>query len=363
MGDIKDYKCLSCGAPLVFDANTQNLHCGSCGTEFSLETLQQIDETDENIRQQQSKYDWSKYEPRNFTAEDAVDLSAYSCPSCGAEIVGDNTMGSCVCPYCGNSTIIPGQFQNTLMPDYLIPFKIDKKKAMESFEQACKKARFLPDEFKNKKKIEEMTGVYVPFWMFDCKCNANIAYRANQVHTWSDSQYNYVRTDYYKLLRSGSIDFANVPVDGSIKADDAYMEAIEPFDYNDAVNFDTAYLSGFLADKYDVSAEDSIERANNRIKNSTESAFTKTTSRYVSVVPENTNINFSDGKIRYSLLPVWMLNLKYKDKMYKYAINGQTGKVVGEYPISGKKKWLYFTKVFAIALAVSAAALYVYSII
>ena len=178
------------------------------------------------------------------------------------------------------------------------------------------------------------------------------------VTSWSDSSYNYTKTDYYRLFRSGSVGFANIPVDGSKKADDAYMEAVEPFRYDDAVEFNGAYLSGYMADKYDVSAEDSIERANERVKNSTVSVFRETTDGYASVIPENTKISFSGGKIRYSLLPVWMLNIKYMNNLYRFAINGQTGKVVGEYPIDKGKKWRYFGKIAGLAYAAAAAAAY-----
>jgi len=136
------------------------------------------------------------------------------------------------------------------------------------------------------------------------------------------------------------------------------MESIEPFKMEDAVDFQTAYLAGYLADKYDVDAETSIERANERVKNSTIEAFNDTTDAYNSVVPENSRIAFSNGKVRYSLLPVWMLNIKYMDRMYQFAINGQTGKVVGEYPVDDSKKWKYFGKILGISYVVAAAAAY-----
>ena len=267
-------------------------------------------------------------------------------------------MGSTICPYCGDATVIKGQFEGTLRPDYIIPFKMEKKAAMEAFEADFKNAPFLPDEFKVKKKIEEMTGVYVPFWMFDCDCSAAITYGAQMVTSWSDSNYNYTKTDYYRLFRSGSVGFANIPVDGSKKADDAYMEEVEPFCYDDAVEFNGAYLSGYMADKYDVSAQESIERANERVKNSTVSVFKETTSGYAAVIPESTKISFSGGKIRYSLLPVWMLNIKYMNNLYRFAINGQTGKVVGEYPIDKRKKWRYFGKIAGFAYIAAAVIAY-----
>ncbi len=357
MDAVQGYKCPCCGAGLVFSGEKQTLHCESCGNDFDTETMEQIFEAEKQTAAQ-SKFDWEHYEPRSFGEEEAAKLSGYTCPSCGAEITGDDTMGSAVCPYCGNAAIVKDRFEGAQRPDYIIPFKLDKKAAMQAFEEDFKNAPFLPDAFKNKKKIQEMEGVYVPFWMFDCDCNASISYRGEIVSHWSDSKYDYTKTDYYKLFRGGRIGFENIPVDGSKKADNDYTEALEPFDCSAAVNFNPAYLSGFLADRYDVSAEESIERANERVKTSVESEFLKTTDGYVGVVAENTNINFSNGKIRYSLLPIWMLNIKYMDNMYKFAVNGQTGKVVGVYPIDKKKKWKYFAKVAAVCYAVLGAIAY-----
>ncbi len=351
MDTMNSYKCPCCGAPLVFLG--EQLHCDSCDNSFSLESIRQMSEGMEGAAKE-SKYNWDHYEPRSYEADSNINLANYSCKSCGAEITGDDTLGATVCPYCGQSTIVKGQFEGTLRPDYIIPFKVDKKAAMAAFEAASQKAPFLPDSFRDRRKIEEMAGVYVPFWMFDCDCDAYLTYNAQRVTTWSDANYRYTKTDFYKLLRQGGVGFANIPVDGSKKADDAYMEAVEPFDYNDAVEFNGAYLSGYLADKYDVSLEDSISRANERVKNSTISAFRDTTVGYTSVFPDQTHVSFSEGKTRYALLPVWMLNIKYQDQNYQYAINGQTGKVVGQYPVDKKKKWKYFWKIAGIAGAICA---------
>lgn len=352
---INSYKCPCCGAPLVFGGS--DLHCDSCGNCFSVETMEQMMES-VNEATGESKYNWEHYEPRSYEDSSNIHLANYACPSCGAEISGDDTLGATVCPYCGQSTIVKGQFEGTLRPDFIIPFQVDKKAAMDAFEGDFKNAPFLPDTFKDKKKIEEMAGVYVPFWMFDCDCDAAITYHAERVTHWSDSRYNYTRTDYFKLFRAGRIGFANIPVDGSKKADDTYMEAVEPYHYDAAAEFNDAYLSGYLADKYDVSAEESITRANERVKNSAIAAFHDTTGSYTAVQSESAKVSFSNGKIRYSLLPVWMLNIKYLDRFYQFAINGQTGKVVGEYPVDKGKKWKYFAKVAGICYALAAAIVY-----
>ena len=134
-----------------------------------------------------------------------------------------------------------------------------------------------------------------------------------------------------------------MPVDGSTKMDDALMESIEPYDFTGAVDFQTAYLAGFLADKYDVDSEQSIERANERIKKSTENAFASTVQGYSTVIPESTSIRLQNGKAKYALYPVWLLNTTWNGQRYTFAMNGQTGKFVGDLPLDkgAYKKWLF----------------------
>ncbi len=358
MDTVQNFKCPCCNAALPYNGETGGMKCEYCGSEFSAETLEKLAGEDEPAVSSDSKYDWGSYTERSYEADESVNLADYSCPSCGAEITGDATLGATICPYCGNGTIIKKTFEGAAKPDYVIPFKVTKDKAMQCFEAACSKAPFLPDAFKDKRKIEEMAGVYVPFWMFDCTADADIAYKATRVKRWSTADYDYTKTDYYRVFRSGTVGFENIPADGSKKADDTYMEAVEPYDYSEAVDFNAAYLSGYLADRYDVTAKECEPRANERVKYSTEAAFASTVTGYSSVTTEASSVRFLDGRIRYSLMPVWMLNVKYGDIMYKYAINGQTGKTVGEFPVDKKKKWLYFAKIYAIGLAVVGGAMW-----
>lgn len=114
---------------------------------------------------------------------------------------------------------------------------------------------------------------------------------------------------------------------------DDLMESIEPFNISDAVDFQTAYLAGYLADKYDVTAEQSIERANKRVKHSTEEAFAETVKGYATVTTDNSNVQFHGGKAKYALYPVWLLNTTWNGNKYTFAMNGQTGKFVGDLPV------------------------------
>lgn len=221
----------------------------------------------------------------------------------------------------------------TLKPDFVIPFKLDKKAAKEGLAKHLNGKKLLPKVFKDQNHLDEVRGVYVPFWLFDTDADAQIRYRATKVRTWRDNDYRYTETKHYLVLRDGTVGFEHVPVDGSKKMPDDLMDSIEPFDFSEAVDFETAYLAGYLADKYDVTAENSVNRANKRVKKSTEDAFASTVHGYATVIPENSNIQLHNGTVKYALYPVWILNTTWNGENFTFAMNGQTGKFVGNLPI------------------------------
>lgn len=350
MADLQEFKCPCCGGSIEFNSETQKMQCPYCDTEFDVEALKGYE--DEAKNQTFDEMEWETSAGSQWQDGETDGLRIYVCKSCGGEIVGDETLGAASCPYCDNPVVMTGQFSGSLKPDYVIPFKKSKEDAKKAMRQHTKGKRLLPKVFKDENHIEEIKGVYVPFWLFDADADANIRYKATKIHTWSDSNYYYTRTSYFAVHRSGSIGFERVPVDGSTKMADDLMESIEPYDFADAVDFKTAYLSGYLADKYDVDADDSISRANQRIKNSTEQAFAETVNGYSSVIPESSTIKLSSGKAKYALYPVWLLNTNWKGQKYVFAMNGQTGKFVGNLPLdkAAYKKWL-----FGLTGAISAA--------
>lgn len=337
--DLLQYKCPCCGGAIAFDANLQKLKCPYCDTEFEAETLRSYDE--ELKADTGEEMNWDTKAGGEWNGEDA-DLCSYVCNSCGGEIVGDRNTAATSCPFCGNPVVMMGNLSGVLKPDFVIPFKLDKEKAKEGLRNHMKGKRLLPKVFKDENHIDEIKGIYVPFWLFDADADANIRYRATTVQTWSDNDYIYTRTNHYSVVRGGNLVFERVPVDGSSKMEDDLMESLEPFRFEDALDFQTAYLAGFLADKYDVTAEASVDRANERIRTSTEQAFRSTVHGYATVVPEQTNVRLNHGAAKYALFPVWILNTTWKGKQYRFAMNGQTGKFVGNLPMDGKAfaKWL-----------------------
>ena len=352
MSTVHQYKCPCCDGGIEFDSSSQKMRCPYCGTELEVETLREYDEA---LKQEpvSDNMEWNTTAGGEWQEGEADKLRTYSCNSCGGEIVTDETTGATECPFCGNPVVMMGQFSGSLKPDLVIPFKLGKKEAMEALKRHYKGKILLPKVFKDENRIQEIKGVYVPFWLFNADADGYVRYKATKVRFWSDSNYNYTETRHYSVIRAGGLGFDNVPVDGSTKMEDILMESIEPFDISGAVDFRTAYLSGYLADKYDVDSESSVSRANDRIKQSTEDAFAATVIGYNTVVPVSTNITLNNGTARYALYPVWLLNTKWKDKTYTFAMNGQTGKMVGDLPMDKKAFW---TWLLGVSGAVSAAA-------
>ena len=341
MSLLQQYKCPCCDGAIEFDAKLQKMKCPYCSTEFELETLQAYDA--ELGEQPQDNMSWDTAAGQEWTPGESEGLRVYTCNTCGGEIVADETTGASECPFCGNPVVMTGQFAGALKPDLVIPFKVDKKAAIAALQNHYKGKVLLPKVFKDQNHIKEVKGLYVPVWLFDTDADAHVRYKASTVRTWSDSDYNYTETSYFSVTRGGSIGFADVPVDGSTKMDDTLMESIEPFDLSAAVDFKTAYLSGYLADKYDVDADASIQRANERIKRSTEEAFSATVQGYATVTPTATSIRLNNGRAKYALLPVWILNTQWNGQKFTFAINGQTGKIVGDLPMDKGmlNKWVY----------------------
>lgn len=284
-------------------------------------------------------------------------LQEYKCPCCGGEIVGDANTAASSCPCCGNPVVMMGQFSGALRPDFVIPFKPDKKAAKAGLQKHLTGKRLLPKVFRNQNHIDGIKGVHVPFWLFDTDADARVRYRTTKLRCWSDSEYNYTETSHFLVHRGGSVGFEHVPVDGSSRMADDLMESIEPYDFSDAVDFQTAYLAGYLADKYDVDAEQSIERANERVKKSAEEAFASTVEGYDTVTAESSSVQLHGGKAKYALYPVWILNTTWKGQKYTFAMNGQTGKFVGDLPVdkAAARRWkLILTATFSAAVYAAA---------
>ncbi len=350
MADIMDYKCPKCGGSITFSAAKQKFVCEWCDSEYTEDELRQYSDrvTDDPMPEEKAA------QAAGDAQADGGDIvNSYSCSSCGAQVVCDDSTSATSCPYCGSPMVFAGKLSGQFKPDCVVPFKLTKKDAQEALKKFCSGKALLPKVFTSQNTIEEMKGVYVPFWLCSCDTDSRIAYDARKVSTHSDDKNEYVETSFYDVARSGSLGFDDIPVDASDSMDDAYMEGLEPYDYGEMVDFNPAYLSGFLADRYDSSAEDSFKRAESRIDSSVRSAFANTVKGYDSYSEKEADISIKNKKSRYALMPVWLLTSKFADKNYLFAVNGQTGKVSGELPIDKGKLYAICGGVAAAIIAIA----------
>ena len=335
--DVVNYQCPNCGYSLAFDPVSGKWKCGACGSTFGLEELGSLErgaqETVETI-----------------TADGEV--AVYNCPSCGGRIVTDANTTATFCAFCHNPTVLPSRVKGENLPANVLPFQVPKSKAVEELVALCKKAPLTPDNFIRYARNGEITGLYVPFWLYDCDVDASIRGEADIVTTWSDSDYNYTKTDTYLVERDADMSIARLPIDGSEKIDNALMESIEPFDYSQMVDFSVQYLSGYYADSHDTDDTLIESLIHKRIETQVASMMAQLIEGYATKRLDTPNIAKSNMGRSYVMLPVWLMMAQYQGETYTFAMNGQTGKMVGKLPTDNGKLFKRCALAFIISFVV-----------
>lgn len=367
---VTNYQCPACTAPLHYSAKSGKLECDYCGSSFDvaeIEALYARKEAEAAAAKQAADAKaeaaqaakaeaaeaaaasggWDTSDLSRDWGAEADGLRVYSCPSCGAELICDQSTAATACPYCGNPAIVPGQFSGALRPDYILPFRLSKDDAVQALRAHYKGKPFLPRSFTSANHIEQIQGVYVPFWLFDGGAEGAASYRASNTNVFVSGDYEITETRHYHVVRAGSLAFEKIPVDASSKMPDDHMDSIEPFDYAQLRPFSTAYLPGYLADKYDVTIDDSRDRADTRCRETPAQALRDTVTGYGACVTEREDIALRRGKVHYALLPVWMLSTKWRGQDFLFAMNGQTGKLVGDLPTDRGRFWGMFAAIAA----------------
>lgn len=362
MSEIQ-YKCPSCSAPIEFNPVTGKMACEYCGSSFEVAEVEQFNASLAHAgptapSDAQGAADSQTATPAPGSAEageqwkqsaatyvDQSELGSVKtlvCNSCGAEIVADPTTISTRCGFCNNTFVASSRIQSTRIPDFIIPFALDKEGMLNAFKKATAGKFLLPRAFKDTHTLSEATGAYIPYWYHDADASGTITLQGTQTRAWSDAQFDYVETDVYKITRDASAKFRGVPVCATTKLEETRAEGAEPFELADSKSFATAYLSGYAASSYDIEAASTIDRADARVKTTLSTLVQSTVTGYASVQPESAQISVKRDAIWYALLPVWLIVIAYEGQSYPFAINGQTGEVVGTFPISQKKlKALY----------------------
>ena len=320
MAGMQGYVCPSCGGTLEFDSRTQKLLCRSCGSTFDAAGY----DVQHNVGQQAGMQSGQSQQ----WDTNADGIIVYKCQNCGGEIMGDQNTGASKCPYCENPMIMLNQFSGSLKPELIIPFKLDKEEAIKRYMSYVSGKKLVPSVFKGRRRADDIKGVYVPFWLYDAKVSANATFEAIKETKQGDT----VKQDHYDVSRSGNMTFQGVPINASSKIPGDLMDSIGPFDIKDTVPFTPAYLAGYMADKYDIEKEKTYPDAEKRIKNSAAEELRNTVQGYSTVDVVSNTSRIMESAVHYALYPVWMLNSKWKGEDFQFAMNGQTGKLLGNLP-------------------------------
>lgn len=319
------YKCPNCGAALEFDAELTSLHCDYCQSNFTPEEALagEVNMEPHDVREDSSA-----------AAEFEGAVKAYHCPECGADILTDENTAATFCRFCGSPAIVETNLSGNYRPVKIIPFSITKEQAKEAFIKWCRKGKVTPRGFAAEQQMEKISGMYVPFWLYDCDVEGFASGIGTRVHTWRHGDTQYTNTKYFRIRRRAELHFQRVPADGSKSMDNTMMDYLEPYDYSQLKDFEMPYLSGFLAEKYDEDYRAVFPRIREKIDRYTYEQLRSTIREYHTVTMDGHKTIFRKNDAIYAMLPVWMLMYRYQGQNYLFAMNGQNGKVVGKPPLS-----------------------------
>lgn len=326
---VIEYKCESCGSGMVFDSETGMLSCQSCGRT-------------DNIEQNPDPL-----KIHTFQDNEAVE---YHCTSCGAVIVTEAETAATVCSFCGSAVVLSDRLSGRLAPGKVIPFAISKEEAMKAFKKWCKNGRLTPKGFMTADRVKGITGMYVPFWLYDMDNQVEVQGNGTKVRVYTQGDYRYTETQHYDVYRRLQLNYTKIPVDAAEKMSDELMDKLEPFPYDQLKSFKTPYLAGYIAEKYSYDDKQLLPRAQQKISGYIEAAIQSTTAGYATMNYMNKRIDSAVRQADYVLLPVWVVHYDYKKMEHSFAMNGQTGKVVGKPPLSKAKIAAWFAGVSAASL-------------
>jgi len=339
------YKCPNCDAGLLFNAEKQAFSCEFCLSDF----------TEEQLLSTASAKRAKEAEEADGKFNEEVD--EYICQSCGAAIIADKSTVADFCYYCHNPIVLAGKMSGFMRPTKIIPFKFGKDEARDVFLRYAKKKKFLPRDYFSSEQADKITGIYYPFWVTDADTYACLDTTARKIRTWRMGDYRYTEVSHFKLTRYGHVHFEDITNLAISTEDEAMLEGILPYPKDAYIDFEMPYLHGYFAKKRDIERDALSGEVRGTMHKNASQLLHSTVVGYTSVDSGDVTVNVNHSHWEYALLPIWILTYRRKrgkkDKTYTYAMNGSTGKIYGELPISIPKVLLLFG-----AVALSAAAIF-----
>lgn len=324
-----DKKCPDCGGTIAYEPGADSLTCPYCGSTHPIAVedirIEGAEELDFAAAERAENRNWG-FETRTV-----------SCASCGAEAIYDALQLSDTCPYCGANHLVEER-KETMAPGGVIPFEIPKKQAGEKFLGWIGRKWFCPKEAKQSATPEKFQGVYLPYWTFDAQTYSKYTARYGHHRTEKDREGNQrVVTDWHRTSGDYRREVDDHLVCATSRQSVAMLKDVEPFSLKANKKYQPEYLAGFISERYSVGLQAGWGTAQGEIARMLDGEIEdkiRQEQRADVVDSLNRRTAFSAIKYKYLLLPVWMSSFRYRDKVYNFLVNGQTGKVGGKYPLS-----------------------------
>lgn len=349
----QELKCRGCGAVLQFSPGTTNLKCIYCGAENPIEASSAPIE----------EIDYEAFLRSEYDKEEKIEVASVKCKSCGAFVTLKPNVTSDDCPYCASSIVISGgSTSKVLKPKSVLPFKVEKKQASQKFQQWIKGLWFAPNALKKNTANEKIDGIYTPYWTYDSDTFSHYTgergdyYYVTETYTTTENGQTVTKTRQVRKTRwtpvngSVSVDFDDILVVASHSLPGDYVKKLEPWNLSELLPYDDKFLSGFRSETYQVDVTTGLTTAksimSDVIYSRVRSDIGGDEQRVNSVQTQYSNISF-----KHILLPIWISAYRFRDKVFRFLVNGQTGEVQGERPYSGWK--IFFTILVAAIIIVT----------
>ncbi|MDD6294155.1 MAG: hypothetical protein PUA71_10145 [Eubacteriales bacterium] len=324
------YYCSNCGGVMEFDVKTQSLKCPNCDTQVNIV----------NDKKKIIEHEFNKRVAKTIAVEEKQ-TSTMECKGCGAKVEVSPDCTATECPYCGSKYVLAEKQEAAIVPDGIVPFKVDKHKVQETFNKWINRRWLAPGKLKHLYESGKIQGVYIPYWTFDadvvCDYSAEGGkHRKVEVKKDDGTTETRTETDWYNTHGRVKEFFDDVQVRGSKNLKDSLLKGIEPYDTKkQLVSYSPEYLSGYGAECYTVSLEDAHREANSIMETELRELARKDVRKHYDEV-RNVRIapDYRDETYKHILIPVYSTAFTYANKNYTVLVNGQTGKIKGSYPKS-----------------------------
>lgn len=337
---------------MQFDANSQGLKCQYCGGEQTIESLMgqpQEHPLDEDDEKDAERTDWG------------TEQQAVHCESCGGESLIPAGQTATICAFCGSPKVLPQGNPGSIRPESVIPFQTSRADALDLFKKWKRKRWFIPNAFKRQDVNAKLSGIYIPYWTYDANTYSVYSAEVGVYHyrtvtrtrVVNGKTETYTETERYTVWHWTNGDyergFDDILIPASGHYDGALLEKLGDFDLGRLVGYRPEYLSGFIAERYSVTRQQGWSAARDRADATLDHEIRR---KIGGDEIRNLNIRsrYSDVTYKHLLLPVWNASYAYKNKTYRFMVNGQTGTVSGKVPRSAAKITFFVLGCLAVAL-------------